>query len=265
MNVPATTDALTAAEAAAYLTRLGVAAPEAPTLGALASLHRAHLMTVPFENLDIMRGRPIRLDRASLVAKLVDARRGGYCYELNGLFALLLRSLGYAVDLVSARVALPGGGLTAEFDHVALVVTSPDLSEPVLADVGFGDAFVEPLPLRDGFERDERGKGVGLVRRDETWVYRERPDGGPWQDQFVFTTTPHPLADFEPRNEWQQSSPESHFTRSRVASRLTPTGRVTVSGQRLITTTHGRREESELADDAAVEAALADQIGLVVA
>lgn len=255
---------LTADEATAYLARLGVAAPEAPTLAALASLHRAHLMNVPFENLDIPLGRPIRLDRASLLRKLVDERRGGYCYELNGLFALLLRSLGYAVDLVSARVSLPGGGLTPEFDHAALVVTSPDLTEPVLADVGFGDAFTEPLPLRDGFERDERGKGVGLALRGDTWHYRERPDGGGWHDQYVFTAEPHPLADFEPRNEWQQTSPESHFTRQRVASRLTPTGRVTVSGRRLITTTHGRREESELADEAAVEAALAEHIGLVV-
>ena len=264
VSAPTTTDALTAAETAAYLARLGVAPPEAPTLAALASLHRAHLMTVPFENLDITLGRPIRLDRASLLNKIVHARRGGYCYELNGLFALLLRSLGYAVDLVSARVSLPGGGLTEEFDHVALVVTSPDLAEPVLADVGFGDAFIEPLPLRDGFERDERGKRVGLVRRGDTWHYRERTGGGEWHDQFVITTEPHPLTDFEPRNEWQQTSPESHFTRQRVASRLTPTGRVTVSGQRLVTTTHGRRKERELADEAAVVAALAEHIGLVV-
>jgi N-hydroxyarylamine O-acetyltransferase len=268
VNAPTPTDALTAAlshpEAAAYLARVGIAAPEAPTLAALASLHRAHLMTVPFENLDISLGRPIRLDRESLLRKVVGVRRGGYCYELNGLFALLLRSLGYAVDLVSARVSLPGGGLTAEFDHMALVVTSPDLTEPVLADVGFGDAFIEPLPLRDGFSRDERGKGVGLTRRGDLWHYRERLDGGEWHDQYVFTTEPHPLADFEPRNKWQQTAPESHFTRQRVASRLTPNGRVTVSGQRLITTMHGRREEVMLDGEAAVDAALAEHLGLVV-
>ena len=264
MTSPTTTDALTTTEATAYLRRIGAAAPESPTLAALASLHRAHLLAVPFESLDISLGRPIRLDRASLLAKVVGARRGGYCYELNGLFALLLRSLGYAVDLVSARVATADGGLTDEFDHLALVVSGGRLEEPVLADVGFGEGFVEPLPLRDGFERRERGHLVGLLRRDDTWVSRERRDGEVWRDCFVFSTVPHPLTDFAARNEWQQTSPDSHFTRSRLASVLTPTGRVTLSGDRLITTTQGRREETALADEDAVRAALADRFGIVL-
>ena len=261
-------DALVAAEAHAYLARIGAAVPEAPTLDALASLHLAHLLAVPFENLDISLGRPIRLDRDAIFAKVVGARRGGYCYELNGLFALLLRHLGYAVTLVSARVATADGGLTDEFDHVALLVSGGGLDGPVLADVGFGEGFVEPLPLRDGFERRERGHDVGLARRGETgdaWAYRERRDGEGWRDRFVFTTTPHPLSDFAERNEWQQTSPDSHFTRSRVASLLTPDGRVTLSGSRLITTTHGRREETELADEGAVRATLAGRFGIVLA
>jgi N-hydroxyarylamine O-acetyltransferase len=258
------TDALTTAEAGAYLARIGVTAPEAPTLPALASLHRAHLLSVPFENLDVTLGRPIRLDRISLLDKVVDARRGGYCYELNGLFALLLRSLGYAVDLVSARVATADGGLTDEFDHVALVVSRGALDEPVLADVGFGAGFIEPLPMRDGLVRHERDHEVGLERRGDAWAYREREPGEDWRDRFVFTSTPHPLADFEERNVWQQTSPESHFTRSRLASVLTPTGRVTLSGDRLITTTHGRREETVLVGEDAVTSSLAEHFGLVV-
>jgi N-hydroxyarylamine O-acetyltransferase len=261
---PTTTDALTTTEATAYLRRIGAAAPESPTLAALGSLHRAHLLAVPFENLDIALGRPIRLDRAALLAKVVGARRGGYCYELNGLFALLLRRLGYAVDLVSARVASADGGLTEEFDHVALVVSGGRLDEPVLADVGFGEGFVEPLPLRDGFERPERGHTVGLAHRDGTWVHRDRHDGDGWRDRFVFSTTPHPLTDFAARNEWQQTSPDSHFTRSRLASVLTPTGRVTLSGDRLITTAQGRRQETALVGDDAVRAALAEHFGIVL-
>jgi len=258
-----TTDILSATEAAAYLARLGAAAPEAPTLGALASLHRAHLMAVPFENLDVSLGRPIRLDLASVLVKVVDARRGGYCYELNGLFAALLRHLGYAVDLVSARVSTSDGGLTDEFDHMALVVTSPAMHGPVLADVGFGSGFTDPLPLRAGYMAHEAGKDVGVAREGDTWHYRERQDGGEWLTQFVFTTTPHPLTDFEPRNGWQQTSPESHFTHGRVASRLTPTGRVTLSEHRLITTTHGRRDEVVL-PEAEVPAALAEHFGIVL-
>ncbi|HET8987441.1 MAG TPA: arylamine N-acetyltransferase [Humibacillus sp.] len=263
MTSPTTTDALAATEAEAYLARIGAAAPEAPTAGALASLHRAHLMAVPFENLDISLGRPIRLDLASVLAKVVEARRGGYCYELNGLFAALLRHLGYAVDLVSARVATSGGGLTDDFDHVALIVTSPELHEPVLADVGFGAGFTEPLPLRHRFTAHEAGKEVGVVREGDDWHYRERPDGGEWQTRFVFTTTPRALTDFDPRNLWQQTSPDSHFVRGRVASVLTPTGRTTLSDNRLITTTHGHRHEVELAESE-VPAALWQQFGIVL-
>ena len=263
MTSSLTADVLSGSEAAAYLARLGVAAPDAPTLAALASLHRAHLMTVPFESLDIALGRPIRLDLGSLLSKVVAARRGGYCYELNGLFAALLRHLGYAVDLVSARVMTADGELTDPFDHMALVVTSPALRDPVLADVGFGDGFIEPLPLRHGWVAHERGKDVGLVSEGDGWHYRERARGGEWRTQFVFTTTPHPLADFEPRNLWQQTSPESHFTRGPVVSRLTPTGRVTLSGRRLVTTTHGRRDEVVL-DEADVPAALAGHFGIVI-
>jgi N-hydroxyarylamine O-acetyltransferase len=260
---PTPTDTLREPEAAAYLARLGVAAPEAPTLAALTSLHRTHLLAVPFENLDISLARPIRLDLASLLSKVVQARRGGYCYELNGLFAALLRHLGYAVDLVSARVATSDGGFTDPFDHLALVVTSPVLDGPALADVGFGDGFIEPLPLRHGVVAHERTKDVGLVLEGECWHYRERADGGEWRTQFVFTTTPHRLADFEARNAWQQTSPQSHFTRGPVVSRLTPTGRLTLRGTRLITTTPGRRDEAVL-NEADVPAALADHFGIVI-
>ena len=262
MSLPVT-HGLSHPRTAAYLSRIGAARPASPTLAALSSLHRAHLLAVPFENLDLHLGRPVQLDLAALSAKVVDARRGGYCYELNGLFAELLRSVGYAVDLVSARVATPDGGLTDEFDHLALLVTSDAMDEPVLADVGFGDAFVEPLPLRDGFLRHEPGKDVGLSRVGDVWHYRERPDGEAWRTQYVFTTTPHPLGDFEPRNVWQQTSPESHFLRKRVTSRLTETGRVTLSDRRLITTTQGRRDERDL-DDTEVTRALAEQFGIVL-
>ena len=262
MTTPVT-HGLSPARTAEYLHRIGAAKPVAPTLAALASLHRAHLLAVPFENLDLHLGRPIRLEAAALAVKIVDRHRGGYCYELNGLFAELLRSLGYAVDLLSARVATADGSLTDEFDHLVLLVRSEAMDEPALADVGFGDAFVEPLPLRDGFERHEPGKDVGLRVAGDTWHYRERPEGAAWRTQYVFTTTPRALADFEPRNLWQQTSPDSHFTRRRVTSRLTPTGRVTLSAHRLITTTHGRRDERDL-NDAEVTAALAEYFGIAL-
>lgn len=238
---------LTPAQRTAYLERIGVRPPSAPTPAALATLHQAHLMTVPFENLDIG-VRPIRLDLDAVFDKVVAEHRGGYCYELNGLFAALLRSVGYAVDLVSARVSLAAGGLTPDFDHLALLVTSPGLDGPHLADVGFGDAFLEPIPLRHGFARREGPKTVGLVERDGVWAYREDRGEG-WTSQYAFTSVPRTLEDFAERNEWQQSSPQSHFTQQRVASLATTTGRVTLSDRRLITTAYGQRTEEELTEE----------------
>jgi arylamine N-acetyltransferase len=132
-----------------YLHRIGYSGAREPTAAALRDLHRAHLFTVPFENLEISLGRKIVCDEPSFLRKIVDRRRGGFCYELNGAFAALLRELGFEVTLLSARVPRESGGSTPEFDHLALRV---DLEEPWLADVGFGESFLDPLRLRAGIE-----------------------------------------------------------------------------------------------------------------
>src|SRR5215213_6707253 len=131
----------------AYLRRINYRGELAPTVATLRELHRAHLLAVPFENLDIHLGRAILLDQDALFDKIVTRRRGGFCYELNGLFALLLRELGFEVTLLSAGVARAGGGFGPEFDHLTLLVKVPSAeamalylpSASWLADVGFGD------------------------------------------------------------------------------------------------------------------------------
>ena len=124
--------------APAYLARIAYTGPTPPTIETLRSIHRAHLQTVPFENLDISLGRTIVVDEDATVRKIVEQRRGGFCYEMNGAFAALLRALGFRVTLLAARVARPQGGEGPEFDHLTLRV---DLEEPWLADVGFGESF----------------------------------------------------------------------------------------------------------------------------
>jgi len=112
----------------------------------LNALHLAHLYAVPFENLDIHLRRQLSLDQAALFDKVVTRRRGGFCYELNGLFCALLRELGFRVTMLSAEVARQSGGFSPAFDHLALLV---DLDEPWLADVGFGNGFRLPLRLNE--------------------------------------------------------------------------------------------------------------------
>ena len=129
-------------DASAYLQRINYVGPLAPSAETLRQLHLAHLLSVPFENLSIHRREPIVLDDAALFEKIVRLQRGGFCYELNGVFAALLRSLGFKVTMLSAEVANGKGEFGPPFDHMTLMVT---LEDRWLADVGFGDSFREPL------------------------------------------------------------------------------------------------------------------------
>jgi len=107
----------------AYLSRIGYTGAREPTLAVLRALHVRHLLAVPFENLDIHWKRPIVVDTERFLRKIVDERRGGFCYELNGAFAWLLRQFGFDVSLLSGRVPTADGGLGPPFDHMALLVT----------------------------------------------------------------------------------------------------------------------------------------------
>ena len=143
----------------AYLDRIGYQGPREPTADALRQLHQAHLLNVAFENLDIQLDRSIVLSLSSLYKKVVLHRRGGFCYELNGLFGWLLKQLGFSVKKLSARV-FEGDQLGSEFDHLILMI---QLKERWIADVGFGDSFLEPLPLDSEEERVQSGGAYRLT------------------------------------------------------------------------------------------------------
>ncbi len=243
----------------AYLARLHYTGSRAPTLTTLRALHAAHLLAVPFENLDIGLGRPILLDEAAFYAKIVERGRGGFCYELNGLFAALLRSLGFQVTLLSALVHT-ANGFNPEFDHLTLRVA---LDEPWLADVGFGDSFMRPLRLAPGEQAEpDRHRVYRLTPEGTDWLLEERVAEQPWVPGYRFNQTPRRLNDFSERCHWLQTAPESHFTHSRVCSRATPTGRLTLRDRRLLVTTGLDRTEHDLPDDDAFNAALHEHFAM---
>jgi N-hydroxyarylamine O-acetyltransferase len=248
-------DALTA-----YLDRIGAGRPALLDGAALGALHRAHLEAVPFENLSIHLGEPISLDPGDLIAKIVTRRRGGFCYELNGAFALLLEALGGRVTRVAARVYGGDGRPGPVFDHLALVVRLPDGSGPWLADVGFGAHSTYPLRYdsRDG--QDDPGGRFALADAPDGDVTVAR-DGQP---QYRTERRERALADFVPTCWWQQTSPDSHFTRGTICSRLTGEGRISISGRTLIRTSGGTRTERELGTDAEILAAYRDHFGIVL-
>jgi N-hydroxyarylamine O-acetyltransferase len=242
---------------ASYLRRIGLDGPATADLAGLRSLHRAHLLTVPFENLSIHLGEPISLAEPDLLAKIVTRNRGGFCYELNGAFALLLEALGARVRRVAARV-YGEGRLGPPFDHLALVVTGTDGSGPWLADVGFGSHSVYPLRFDERAEQPDPGGVFQLADLDRGDVEVGK-DGKP---QYLVERRERSLAEFTPTCWWQATSPESHFTGGTICSRLTPEGRVSVSGRTLIRTSDGSRVEEELVTDAAVLAAYREQFGI---
>src|SRR4051812_12119549 len=212
-------------------------------------------MSVPFENLSIHAGEPIVLEDEALFAKIVGRARGGFCYEDNGLFAALLRALGFEVSMLSAEVAHAEGGFSQPFDHMALLVT---LEERWLADVGFGDSFVEPLLID---ERGEQAQGRHAYRitpeGDHLILSRRELNGDEWKAEYRFTLQPHTYADFEERCRYHQTSPESHFTKARLCSRATLGGRLTLSGMRFIETdANGERRERMLESEDEYAAAL---------
>jgi N-hydroxyarylamine O-acetyltransferase len=247
-----------ASDVRAYLDRIGYSGLIVPGIETLRGLQAAHLLSVPFENLDIHLGRHIQLDPGRLFDKIVIRRRGGFCYELNGLFAELLLALGFDVSRLAARV-WGGSAYGIEFDHMALRV---QLDEPYLADVGFGESYRQPLQLIEGIEQRQDFGAYRLMREGDLWRYDARQEPGDWQPQYRFPLIPHALADFQDGCDYQQTSPESSFTHKRFCSLATPDGRITLRDTRLIVTRDGVKSETPIAGEAEFEAALASRFGI---
>lgn len=231
---------------AAYLARIGYSGTITPSLEVLRAIHRAHMLSVPFENLDISRRREIRLDQDALVRKIVEEHRGGFCYEMNGAFAALLRAIGFRVTLLSARVPRSDGTYGPEFDHLVLRVS---LEDSWLADVGFGDSFVEPLRLQPGPEQKDGSHIYRITENGGVLRLERRSPTGPWTEMYGFTLQPRGLQEFAGMCHYHQTSPESHFTQKRVCSRATPEGRITLSDLKLIITRNGEKEERLLSSE----------------
>jgi N-hydroxyarylamine O-acetyltransferase len=227
----------------AYLERIG-----ADRATGLSDLHRLHQTAVPFENLSIHLGEPVSLASGDLYDKIVGRRRGGFCYELNGLFSLLLEELGHEVTRLGARV---NGG--PPFDHLTLLVDGV-----WLVDVGFGAHSTYPLRFdRRSPQVDPGGKFTVVPAADgDVDVLK---DGSP---EYRIEMRKRELSDFGPTCWWQTTSPDSHFTRKTICTRLDGDGRITISGRTFIETRGNSRTQHELDTDEALLAAYRDRFGI---
>lgn len=246
----------------AYLERINYHGSLAPTAETLRDLQVAHLLAVPFENLSIHAKQPIVLEDEALFTKIVEGRRGGFCYEANGLFAALLRALGFDVWMLSAEVANAEGGFGPDFDHMTLMVT---LEKRWLVDVGFGDSFREPLLLDERGEQRQGSRAYRILPEGAHFILMQRDDGDEWKAQYRFTLQPYTYADYAEMCRYHQTSPQSHFTSARICSRATEEGRITLSEMRLITTSkNGGRQERTLTSQEEYAAVLSEHFGIVM-
>ncbi len=247
----------------AYFARIGYAGPRTPNLATLTALHRAHVRAIPFEYLDIHLGRGIRIDLPSIEQKLVRDRRGGYCFEQNTLFAAVLRTLGFTVVPLVARVRwnLPADLQTA-LTHMLLSVDTPDAG-PYLADVGFGGmSLVEPLRFELDHEQLVGLEPRRVVARGNRFAQQARI-GDTWNDVYVFSGDEAPVIDFEVGNWYTSTHPQSRFRQNLGVSLAGDNCRHTLLNRELSTRhADGRVEQRTIASADELLAVLAEYFGL---
>ena len=225
-----------------YLNRIGIETTDiAADFESLKLLQRQHLLTVPFENLDIHWKRPIILDGSRFYDKIIGEKRGGFCYELNGLFYQLLEEIGFQNKIISAKVGKGDGDFGAEYDHLAIITQIG--SDEYLVDVGFGAFTAEPLKFVLDVEQTD-DNGVFLIRKfDDEYFEVVKKDGDALQSEYIFKPLKRDLKEFTEMCQFHQTSPESHFTCGKVCSMMTLEGRKTLTDGKFIETVNGQQTE----------------------
>ncbi len=243
------------------LKRINYSGDLTPNLHTLTALQSAFLLTVPFENLDIHAGRPINIDSQSLYKKIVEERRGGFCYECNSLFGELLSALGYRITIISARMFGSSDVAGQEFDHLTHIV---HLAQDYLVDVGQGRGFRTPL-LLDGTPVTAEGIHYRVQQTVETLQVQAQAPNENWKPVFNFTTTARQRQDFLPMCHYHQTSPDSVFTKQPLATLALPDGRISLAGFNFSRTIGQDRTEIVLESPAARLDCLETEFGLIIA
>lgn len=245
----------------AYLKRIGYSGSREPNAQTLDALHRAHLLSVPFENLNIHNGLPISLDTPALFRKIVEERRGGFCYELNGLFSRLLVALGFDVTLLSAGVFRTTNDFGPEYDHLTLLV---QLEERWIADVGFGASFRHPLRLDLRAVQVQENESFKFVDKPGYVILHRQKRDAEWKPAYRFTLKPRTYDEFFEMCVFHSTSHESPFLKRSLIMMETSEGRIELMDRTFaLVLLDGTREEKQLDEDAYVTV-LRDKFGVVM-
>ena len=224
-----------------YLNRINYSETPSVDLTTLIILHKQHVFNVPFENLDIGHQTEIKLDKQHLFKKVVENARGGFCYELNYLFWFLLIDLGFDVKLISAQI-FDGEEVGPEFDHMALIIKLNGRNW--LADVGFGDLFIQPLDANSGDEQFDGRNYFKVENWDKkSFLLTMSKDGVDYEKKYLFKTDKKVIEDFSPQCLFKQGSPSSYFVKNKIVTLPTQNGRKTIFNSKFVLRENGIKTE----------------------
>ena len=245
----------------AYMTRIGSVREYRPSLRFLRQLHRNHLLHIPFENLDIHIGNQIILDVDQIFEKVIRQKRGGFCYELNGLFYHLLVELGFQAKLLSARVIGDDGQPGPEFEHLMIMVYLDD--KQWLVDVGYGSSFINPKEFAPGLVQMDFNRFFRINERPEgDFVLQRSNDSITFKDEYVFTKKTRQFVEFIGMCQYHQTSPKSKFTQKKVITQATKDGRITLTDKKFIVTRMGKKEETPILNNDEFLVKVREQFGV---
>jgi len=245
-----------------YADRIKYSGPLTPTLEVLTNLQKAHLYAVPFENLDIHYGYPIELNYDDFQRKIVVNNRGGFCYELNGLFYELLASVGFNVKRISARPYSNDRGYGPEFDHMAIITTIKN--KDYLVDVGFGVFAQSPIKIEMGGIHMDKEGGFSINKYDDKTLQVGRKQSTNWIPEYLFTLKERSLEEFKDMCRYHQTSPKSHFTQGRICSIPTIQGRTTLTDTKLKINAEGQISEMTIKDEKQFQELLWEHFGMKI-
>ena len=246
----------------AYLRRINYCTDPKVDHQSLFELQKNHQLNIPFENLDIHYGASIILDPMRIQEKILPSKRGGFCYELNGLFYHLLWQIGFDVQMISAQVNDGKGNYGPPFDHMALIVK---LDDRWLVDVGFGGFALTPLKLIPD-QKQQRPDGTYWIEclDDDRFLLRKHPLGEEIQDKYIFDLKPRAMTDYAGMCIHQQTHPDSIFRKRKLCTLPIPEGRITLTHEKLILTNGYEKTESPVENEANFLSLLKKYFGIVV-
>lgn len=244
-----------------YLKRINYQKPLNPDKETLFQVHQAHLYHVPFEDLNIHYDIPIVLKAKDLYEKVVTKERGGFCYELNGLFRELLKEIGFKTTLIAASVIDKHGVIGHKYDHAALIV---DLEKQWLVDVGFGgDSFVLPKELKlDVVQKDIHDYYKFEKHTEQQWMLMQSADGEYFTRQYIFSFEEEQLDNFEEQCQLKQTKEDGYFKMNLMCTKATPEGRISIFNDRLTIKDRRGKEFKKIENEAELFNLLATEYGI---